>query len=157
MKRAITHLDLKKTNFVIFLDADGSYSFNGVRGVINSLEGGAEVVSGSRFLDRSGRPNGMGMVHNFGNRLLSKISSIRNRRKISDLCTGLWGFKADSLIKMDLQSNGFDLEAEIAGQVRKKKLVHVEIPVDWSQRKGGRSKLRSLRDGAIILARIIRT
>jgi dolichol-phosphate mannosyltransferase len=157
MKRAINHLDVNKTNFVIFLDADGSYSFNGVRDVIYSLEGGADVVSGSRFLNRPGRPNGMGIVHNFGNHLLSKISSIRNRRIISDLCTGLWGFKADSLLKMDLQSNGFDLEAEIAGKVRKKKLGHVEVPVEWSQRKGGSSKLKSLRDGVIILARIIRT
>ena len=157
IQQAISHLEAMESEFVIFLDADGSYSFNGVKRVISSLEGGADVVSGSRFLNYSGRPEGMSRTHNFGNHLLSKISSIRNRRKISDLCTGLWGFTDESIKSMEIQSNGFDLEAELAGLARKKNLHHVEVPVEWSQRKGGRSKLRSIRDGAFILLRIIRT
>ena len=45
----------------------------------------------------------------------------------------------------------------MAGLVRRKGLNHIEVKVDWSQRKGGTSKLRSLTDGFIILLRIIRT
>lgn len=157
IKKAIENLNENHSNFIIFLDADGSYSFEDVKKIISGLEDGADVVSGSRFLKRSGRPRGMSRMHNFGNNLLSKISSIRNRRKITDLCTGLWGFTDESIKLLDIKSNGFDLEAEIAGLVRKNTLNHVEVPVEWSQRKGGRSKLRSIRDGAIILLRIIRT
>ena len=157
IRQAITQLKGTKFDFVIFLDGDGSYSFDGVRRVISSLEQGADVVSGSRFLGNKKRPKGMSLMHNFGNHFLSRISSIRNRRKISDLCTGLWGFSGSSLDIISIQSRGFDLEAEIAGLVRKKGLKHVEVPVKWSQRKGGSSKLRSIRDGAIILLRIIRT
>jgi len=157
IQQAISYLKEGESKFVILLDADGSYSFNGVKQIISSLEEGADVVSGSRFLNGSGRLEGMSRMHNFGNLLLSKISSIRNRRKISDLCTGLWGFTDESIKSIGIKSNGFDLEAEISGLVRKKKLQHVEVPVDWSQRKGGNSKLRSIRDGAIILLRIIRT
>ena len=58
---------------------------------------------------------------------------------------------------MDIKSKGFDLEAELAGLVRRKGLDHVEVQVDWSQGKGGTSKLRSLTDGLIIFLRIIRT
>ena len=157
MQQAIGHLNECKSQFVIFLDADGSYSFTDVIQVIQTLEGGADVVSGSRFLNKPGRPEGMSAMHIVGNRLLSTFSSIRNRRKISDLCTGLWGFSDEAIKSIEIKSNGFDLEAEIAGQVRRKKLSHVEIPVTWSQRKGGISKLRSIRDGMIILFRIIRT
>ena len=157
IRQAITQLQGTNFDFVIFLDGDGSYSFDGVRKVISSLEQGADVVSGSRFLGNKKRPKGMSLMHNFGNQLLSRISSIRNRRKISDLCTGLWGFSESSLDVITIRSRGFDLEAEIAGLVRKKGLKHVEVPVKWSQRKGGSSKLRSIRDGAIILLRIIRT
>ena len=99
----------------------------------------------------------MSRLHNFGNRLLSAISSVRNRRRISDLCTGLWGFTSKSLMKMNVKSSGFDLEAELAGIARRQGLEHIEVQVDWSQRKGGTSKLRSLTDGFIILLRIIRT
>ena len=99
----------------------------------------------------------MSRLHSFGNRVLSNISSIRNRRRITDLCTGLWGFNANSLELMELQSSGFDLEAELAGKARREGLVHKEVAVAWSQRKGGTSKLRSLTDGSIIFLRILRT
>jgi len=157
IRQAINKLEGSKFDFVVFLDADGSYSFDGVKKVLFALGEGADVVSGSRFLGQNRRPKGMSLMHNFGNHFLSTISSIRNRRKISDLCTGLWGFSDDSISSISIQSKGFDLEAEIAGLVRRKKLTHVEVPVEWSQRKGGTSKLRSIRDGTIILLRIIMT
>jgi len=157
MNQAIEKWKIDPTPKIVFLDADGSYSFESVIKVLNALGEGADVVSGSRFLSRNGRPEGMSRLHNFGNLALSLISSIRNRRRISDLCTGLWGFNSKSLMEMEIKSNGFDIEAEMAGLARRKGLNHVEVQVDWSQRKGGTSKLRSLTDGFIILLRIIRT
>ena len=157
IRQAITNLTEFQSDFIIFLDADGSYSFDGVRKMIHALEDGADVVSGSRFLYGKGRPEGMSLLHQFGNHFLSMISSLRNRRKISDLCTGLWGFSGKSMSSFCISSNGFDLEAEIAGLVRKNGFTHVEVPVKWSQRKGGVSKLKSFRDGAVILLRILRT
>ena len=123
--------------------------------ILETLEGGADLVSGSRFLSVKGRPEGMSRLHNFGNRILSIISSVRKRRRIWT-CTGLWGFNSQSLMKINLSSRGFDLEAELAGMARKQGLEHIEVLVDWSQ-QGGTSKLRSLTDGFIILLRIIRT
>ena len=157
IKQAVAVWRSNKTPRVVFLDADGSYSFDAVSDVLRTLEEGADVVSGSRFLSGKGRPKGMSRLHNFGNRLLSRISSIRNRRRISDLCTGLWGFDAEALEKLDIRAEGFDLEAEIAGKARREGLDHREIAVGWSQRKGGTSKLSSLRDGFIIMMRILRT
>ena len=157
MVQAIDKWKQSPTPKIVFLDADGSYSFESVIRVLEALGDGADVVSGSRFLSGNGRPEGMSRLHNFGNRVLSSISSIRNGRRISDLCTGLWAFKSESLMAMEIKSKGFDIEAEMAGLVRREGLNHVEVQVDWSQRKGGTSKLRSLTDGFIILLRIIRT
>ncbi len=157
MVQAIDKWKKSPTPKIVFLDADGSYSFESVIRVLEALDDGADVVSGSRFLSGKGRPEGMSRLHNFGNRVLSLVSSIRNGRRISDLCTGLWGFSSNSLLAMDIRSKGFDIEAEMAGLVRRKGLNHLEVQVDWSQRKGGTSKLRSLSDGFVILLRIIRT
>jgi len=157
IKQAISVWKSSPTPKVVFLDADGSYSFDSVIKVVEKLEQGADVVSGSRFLKIKGRPKGMSRLHNIGNKLLSRASSLRNGRKISDLCTGLWGFREDALCSLQIQSDGFDLEAEITGLSRKAGLQHAEVPVEWSQRKGGTSKLRSFKDGFIILMRIIRT
>ena len=157
IKQAVAVWKTNRTPHVVFLDADGSYSFEAVSDILRTLEEGADVVSGSRFMNGRGKPEGMSWLHNFGNRVLSRISSIRNRRRISDLCSGIWGFDAEALEKLDIQADGFDLEAEIVGRIRKEGLDHREITVDWSQRKGGTSKLHSLRDGFIIMIRILRT
>jgi dolichol-phosphate mannosyltransferase len=155
--QAVSNWKKDPSDFVVFLDADGSYSFDSVIKIVSELEKGTDVASGTRFLKSKGRPQGMTRFHYFGNRFLSLVSSIRNRRKISDLCTGLWGFRKDALMTLKIQSSGFDLEAEISGLVRKNSLKHTEVQVEWGQRKGGVSKLRSLTDGFIILTRIIRT
>ena len=157
IRQAVSIWDDDGSDFVIFLDADGSYSFRAVRDLIVRLGEGPDIVSGSRFLEKRGKPEGMSTLHNFGNRALSLFSSIRNRRRISDLCTGIWGFKGGILGRIPINSKGFDLEAELAGNARRLKLEHVEIPVEWSQRKGGTSKLRSIRDGLIIFFRILLT
>ena len=157
VSQAVSLWKKNPTGMAIFLDADGSYSFDSVSKIIDELETGTDVASGSRFLDRNGRPRGMSRLHYFGNRALSLISSARNGRKIYDLCTGLWGFRKEALMKLDFNSSGFDLEAEISGLSRRHSLCHQEVRVEWSQRKGGISKLRSLTDGLIIFFRIIRT
>ena len=155
IRQALEKWKKSQTQYVVFMDADGSYQFNDVISIIKTLENGADVVSGSRFLSKNNNLKNMSPLHIFGNRVLSLISSFRNRKKISDLCTGLWGFNAKSIEILDLKSKGFDLEAEIAGKARKNNLTHMEIPVTWNQRKGGVSKLKSFRDGFIILLRII--
>ena len=157
MRQAIDSWKKTPTSRIVFLDADGSYSFDSVEKILLALERGADLASGSRFMSSSRRPEGMSILHNFGNRILSLVSSLKNRRRISDLCTGLWGFTSESLMLMKIKSRGFDIEAELAGLVRKNRLNHVEVQVDWSQRKGGTSKLRSITDGFIILRRIIMT
>jgi len=155
--QAISIYEKNPTPYIIFLDADGSYSFNGVYSIIQQLKSGQQVVSGSRFLNSYPNSLGMSKLHIFGNKFLSRISSIKNRKNITDLCTGLWGFTFESASKLNLQSSGFDLEAEIMGKVRIENLQHKEISIKWSERKGGKSKLRSFKDGFIILFRIIRT
>ena len=157
IKQAIEKWRGNPTSLIVFLDADGSYSFQSVLRVLNALEEGPDMVSGSRFLSKNGRLPGMSRLHNFGNRTLSYISSARNLRRITDLCTGLWGFRREALEVLEIKSNGFDLEAELVGLARSNKLVHEEVEVNWSQRKGGMSKLRSLSDGFIIFLRILRT
>ena len=157
MRQALSHWEHGESDFVVFLHADGSYSFHAVRDLIIALRAGSDIVSGSRFLKQRRKPEGMSGLHNFGNRALSLVSSVRNGRKISDLCTGIWGFRAEAISQFSIHSKGFDLEAELAGRARKLKLNHTEISVDWSQRKGGTSKLRSIRDGLIIFFRILLT
>ena len=157
IKQAIKSWELSPTKYVILMDADGSYSFSEIPNIIETLRGGFDVVSGSRFLNKRNNLEGMSKLHIFGNKFLSKVSSFRNKKNITDLCTGMWGFNNEALKKLEIKSKGFDLEAELMGMTRKLNLNHKEIGIKWTPRKGGKSKLKSFRDGLIILLRIIRT
>ena len=59
MKQAVEAWKSNRTPLVVFLDADGSYSFDSVKEVIDALVGGADVVSGSRFMVSKRRPEGI--------------------------------------------------------------------------------------------------
>jgi glycosyltransferase involved in cell wall biosynthesis len=145
------------TSKVVFLDADASYSFLSVMKILETLDDETDVVSGSRFMANKENLDGMSKMNFIGNVILSSISSFKNGKKITDLCTGLWGFRGSAMNKINLKSKGFDIESEIFGLCRKNRLRHCEIGVEWKQRATGVSKLRSIRDGFLILTRILRT
>ena len=75
VRQAIEEWKRNPTSLVVFLDADGSYSFDSVKLILDSVVEGSDIVSGSRFASRSRKPKGMSFLHNFGNRALSFISS----------------------------------------------------------------------------------
>ena len=145
------------SDILILMDADGSYLWDDVEEIIRALESGATVVTGVRLRGILNRVEGMSMLHHLGNHMLAFLASIRNRRKIHDLCSGLWGFRADAIMQISPSAAGFDLEAEIHGRIRSLKLPLVQIPVHWRRRIGGEAKIRSFVDGMRILFRIIRT
>ena len=78
VRQALKVWDEEQSDFVIFMDADGSYSFNDIENIVKALNDGADVSSGSRFIGEVGTPKGMGRLHYFGNRFLSKVSSINS-------------------------------------------------------------------------------
>ena len=52
IRQAVECWKLNPTPYVVFLDADGSYSFESVRLIVDKLVNGSDVVSGSRFLSK---------------------------------------------------------------------------------------------------------
>ena len=145
------------SEFLLMMDADGSYRWDDVEKVIHALESGAKVVTGTRLRGLFNRVEGMSMLHHFGNHALAFIASIRNRRRIRDLCSGLWGFRAEAIMEIAPSAEGFDLEAEIHGKMRLLRIPVVQIPIQWRRRIGGEAKIRSFADGIRILFRIMRT
>lgn len=157
IKAAISKWSENPTELLVMMDADGSYQWKDVENVIAALESGAEAVTGVRLRGAFTRVEGMSLLHHMGNHALAISASIRNRRKIQDLCSGLWGFTREAITKIAPTAQGFDLEAELHGRVRLEGIPLVQIPIDWRCRVGGTSKLRSFVDGFRILVRVIRT
>lgn len=120
-------------DYVVMLDADGTYAPGAIPGVVALLAGGeADVVMG----DRRVRDGAMSAVHRAGNVLLSAGATLLYGQPVADLCTGLWGFRADALRLLPLRSDGFELESELFALSARLGLRIRHAPVDYLPRVG---------------------
>jgi dolichol-phosphate mannosyltransferase len=130
-------------DYVVMLDADGTYAEDAIPRVVARLAfGGADVVMGRRVPQRGA----MSRVHEAGNSLLSVGASVLYGRACPDLCTGLWGFRAEAFRRLDLQAKGFELEADLFAQSSRLGLRMQQVRTDYLPRHG-RAKLSGGPDG----------
>ena len=134
-------------DYVFMLDADYTYPAGYIPEMLKLLDRHQAVI-GSRMRGRreSGAMSRLNLVGNF---LLSLIATVFYCRRISDVCSGLWGFRGEVVKKLKLRATAFDLEAELFSQLTRRGYVIAEIPIDY-RRRSTPAKLRSLRDGTRI-------
>ena len=134
-----------RADFVFMLDADYTYPGSFIPDMLDVLLGGYDVVIGSRL--RGSRAKGsISRLNIIGNHLLTFMARVLYFRKISDLCTGYWGFRGEVLSKLRLSAEGFNLEADLFAQVVKNGYRIGELPI-YYRRRGTPTKLNSLRAG----------
>jgi dolichol-phosphate mannosyltransferase len=146
-----TAFDTVKADYVFMLDADYTYPATYIPEMLKLLEKYPAVI-GSRL--RGQREDGsMRRFNTFGNYGLTVLANILYLTRISDLCTGYWGFRGDVIKNLHLTSDGFQLEAELLIQLRKNGYKIGELPVNYRCREG-KAKLSGLKDG-IQIARFL--
>ncbi|MBE0416001.1 MAG: glycosyltransferase family 2 protein [Dehalococcoidia bacterium] len=102
-------------DFIFMLDADFTYPATYIPGMLELLEGGYDVVLGSRL--KGQREQGaMSRLNLVGNHLLAFLANILYGTKISDLCTGYWGFRREVIEGLELDAIGFELEANTSSK-----------------------------------------
>jgi dolichol-phosphate mannosyltransferase len=138
--------------FTVMMDADGTYAADAIPRVLDPLaRDEADIVMGHRLKQRGA----MTGVHRFGNTVLSLSATVLYGRRCPDLCTGLWGFRTEALRALPMQSQGFELEAELFSLAARMKFRVKHTPVDYLPR-AGLSKLTAL-DGLRIGWTLVRS
>lgn len=143
----------REPEFFIMLDADGTYPPEAISEFLDSLASGNDVVLGSRFRGQMAE-GAMSPLNAIGNRLLSILARILFGVSVSDVCTGMWGFKVDALRQMPLVAGGFDLEADLFGAACLNQARIAELPIDYGARIGP-PKLIPLKEGLRIARRLV--
>jgi glycosyltransferase involved in cell wall biosynthesis len=139
-------LQAARGRFLVLGDADDTYDFGAVPAFVAALEKGSDVVLGSRFRGRI-LPGAMPWLHRYvGNPVLSGILSLFFGRRISDAHCGLRAMTREASDRMRLRSSGMEFASEMVALALRHGLSVSEIPITYYPR-GGRSKLRSFRDG----------
>lgn len=148
--------------YIIIQDADLEYDPKDIERLVAHLKKDeASVVYGTRLrrlpnLSRDERTLQF-LVHYFGNRALSLLTSILYGQWITDMETGYKLFPKDALAKIRLNSKGFDFEPEITAKLLKKGYKILEIPITTNPRSYDEGKkLNTIRDGSIALWSLIK-
>lgn len=148
-----TAFEQVRADFVFMLDSDYTYPATYIPDMLKLLNQGYSVVIGSRLKGKreKGAISGWNMI---GNQVLTLMAKILYRARISDLCTGYWGFRGEVIPKLNLSAEGFNLEAELFSQVAKKGYRIGEVPIHYRCRPST-SKLSSIKAGLSIARTLI--
>lgn len=134
-----------KADYVFMLDADYTYPATYITQMLDILEQGYPVVIGSR-LEGKIEKGGMSLLNLVGNHLLTFMANVLYSTRITDLCTGYWGWRGETIASLPLVSNGFTLEAELFITLARKGYKIAEVPIHY-RRRTTPPKLKALRDG----------
>lgn len=143
-------LEVSGGEIVFIIDGDGSYPADRIVDMVMELEEGASMVIGSRFSGNI-HDGAMTLRNRIGNRLLTWLADELYPSKVTDVCSGLRGFRRDVLDGVDVPGKGFEIEAALHSIFSSESMV--EIPIDYKERRG-ESKL-SMSDGLHIARRLI--
>lgn len=134
--------------YVIMGDADDSYDFSALEGLLAELRNGTQLVMGNRF--KGGiQPGAMPLLHRYlGNPVLSFLGRLFYQVPIGDFHCGLRGFSREAMRALHLETPGMEFASEMVVKSALHKLKIAEVPVTLSP--DGRSRpphLRTWRDG----------
>lgn len=134
-----------KADFVFMLDADYTYSATHIPEMLHMLNQGCDVVIGSRLKGKRVKGS-ISRLNIIGNYLLTLMANVLYLRRITDLCTGYWGFKGEVISRLCLSAEGFNLEADMFTEIARNGYSIGEIPI-YYRRRPTPSKLKSMRAG----------
>jgi glycosyltransferase involved in cell wall biosynthesis len=139
-----------KADYIFMIDGDNTYPSTSMLQMLDKCD----CVTGSRLRGQASE-HAMTGLNRAGNHMLSLMASLLCRRRVTDVCTGLWGFKANVVQELGLTANGFELEVQLFMKLAKAKHKHKEIPIAYRPRLSP-SKLRVVKDGLKIGWTLIR-
>ncbi|MDO8660066.1 MAG: glycosyltransferase family 2 protein [Candidatus Parcubacteria bacterium] len=87
------------------------------------------------------------ILNRLGNKILSLICNILFFSKLSDIYTCYKIIPRKLMQSLNLNSNGFEIEAEITAKILKKKIKIIEIPITYTPRSFAEGKHIRWRDG----------
>ena len=147
-------IEKAKGDVLVFLDADLSHRIEEIKNFMKYIKY-FDIVKGSRFL-KGGGSEDLTYLRKLLNFLVVKIVNFLLGSNFTDICYGYFCVKKEKLSRLNLVSDGFEIETEIFIKAWKKGYKIKEIPSFEEKRKYGKGKLRIMRDGLRILKVIIK-
>ncbi len=134
-----------KGDYIIIGDSDNTYDFDDIPRFLKALDEGYDFVIGSRFQGRI-HSGAMPWANRYiGNPILSGMTRLFFRTRLSDIHCGMRGFSKRAYDAMKLHTLGMEFATEMVVSAIMNDLKIREIPIEYYAREG-ESKLQALRD-----------
>jgi glycosyltransferase involved in cell wall biosynthesis len=111
---------------IIFMDSDGQHEAEDLQKFVRALESGDfDVVFGTRNYNY-----GVPLIRYLGNKFASVVMASLFGVYVSDVICGFKGMTKEAYKKLNWESSGYGVEAEIVARIGKNKLEFCEVPVE---------------------------
>ncbi len=143
-----------KGEIIVTLDSDGSHNPEELPKLLDPiLNNEADLVIGSRFLNKTN------IFHNklnkIGVHLFNSFVKMLTGKATTDSQSGYRVIRSAILRRLNLRSDGYEIESEILIKVLKSGYRVKDVPIEFEQRTHGKSKLDPFKDGLKILRSIL--
>ena len=147
-----------KADLIFQMDSDGQHDTSLIPDFVSYIEEGKDVVIGSRFVEGGTTPD-----FSFSRLLMSKVGNLLVRyvggiTQLQDCTSGYRAIRASYLKDLDfsyLSTRGYSFQSSLICDLAWRGADISEIPIEFSSRQGGDSKL-ALRDQIEFLLNIPR-
>lgn len=140
----------RNADILVILDADSQHSPEEIPVLVKAVSEGSDVVIGSREMQR----NIIAPYRRMGQRVLSKLTYIASRRKLSDTESGFRAYSRKAIDTLKLKEKGMAVSSEIVSEATAKGLRITEVPISVTYTKDG-STLNPVIHGFGVLNRIM--
>jgi glycosyltransferase involved in cell wall biosynthesis len=148
-----TGIKQAKGDYIIIQDADLEYDPRSIKNLTAQISGEKSVIYGSRLnrmphLNKEEKKH-LFIIHYFGNRFLSLVTSILYGQWITDMETCYKLFPKAAVSKMKINARGFEFEPEVTSKLLKRGYKIKEVPIIATPRGYDEGKkLNTIRDGS---------
>jgi glycosyltransferase involved in cell wall biosynthesis len=139
-------------DYVVMLSTDGNERPGDIKRLIEMANDGYDLVIATRF--GKGKSDDVTFIRNIGNFIFTKLCNLVGDVHVTDAINGYRLLTKQAIKKMNIESDRFDIEAEMTVKAGKLGLKVGEIPTVEDERMFSDSRLHTVRDGYIILQRI---
>ena len=140
---------------LIAMDADLSNEPKELKLLIDAIDIGYDICTGSRFIIGGGSQD-IPPLRVFGNKFFVFLVNLFFHSNYTDMCYGYRSFRKGAVERLDLKEKSFGIETEINIKAMKKHMRIIEVPSTEKRRAAGEGKLHTFRDGWVILSTILR-
>jgi glycosyltransferase involved in cell wall biosynthesis len=151
VRRAFADLD---ADVFVIADGDGTYDAAVAPTMVGLLlQERLDMVIGIRRHDEA---EAYRAGHVIGNWMFNRVVTSMFGKGLSDIFSGYRVMSRRLVKSFPAMSEGFEIEAELSIHALQLRMPMREVETRYAKRQGSQSKLRTYRDGALILGHIVR-